>query len=162
MMQHCNNKEILHHVGRSWKEGNLVTLWSALPLPTQSLKRQIVFWLGVSRFSLSVLGFLGRVGWHLFGDSWLGGIIHTDFFTSAAWKGLRSDDWQSANSYQRLPNSGARALINVIVKLDPHNIWKPPCWNLPQPFSPILYNKYFPLLYFSLHRIGALVNLAIY
>lgn len=160
MMQYCNNKEILHHVGRSWKEGNLVTLWSALPSPTQSLKRP-----SIDRVSAGCpyqsWGFLWWWGWHLSGESWLGGIIHTDFSTSAAWKGLRSDDWQSANSYQRLPSSGARALINVIVKLDPHNIWKPPCWNLPQPFSPILYNKYFPLLYFSLHCIGALVNLAI-
>lgn len=40
---------------------------------------------------------------------------------------LGSDDWQSASGHQRLPNNGARALINVIVMLDAYNIWKPLC-----------------------------------
>lgn len=66
-----------------------------------------------------------------------------------------SDDWHSANSYQRLPNNGARALMNVIVMLDLHNIWKPPCQDLPQSLSPVKYSKYFPLLGCSLSYTGA-------
>lgn len=62
--------------------------------------------------------------------------------------------WWLANGHQRLTNNDARALINVIVMLDPYNIWKPPCWNWPWPFSPIPYSKYFPLLYPSLRCIA--------
>lgn len=95
------------------------------------------------------------LAWQLFGASWLGATIQRfhDSYTSAV---LGSDDWQSANGHQRLPNNGARALISVIVMLDPYNIWKPPCWNLPQPLSPIPHSKYFPLLYHSLHCTSAL------
>lgn len=121
--------------------------------------RETVFWLAVTEFSLSPCVFVGvgllTLAWQLLGASWLGGTVQR-FLHSYTSSVLGSDDWHSANSHQRLPNNGARALMNVIVMLDPHNIWKPPCWDLPWPLSLIEYNKYFPLLYCSPNCIGAL------
>lgn len=96
--------------------------------------RETVFWLAVTEFSLSPCVFVGvgllTLAWQLLGASWLGGTLQRFLhsYTSAV---LGSDDWHSANSHQHLPNNGARALMNVIVMLDPHNIWKPGTWNPP-------------------------------
>lgn len=48
------------------------------------------------------------------------------FYHSFTWPPFRSVDWQSANGHQRQPNNCTIALINVVVMLDQHNIWKPP------------------------------------
>lgn len=57
-----------------------------------------------------------------------------------------SDDWHSANSYQHRPNNSGRALMNVFVMYDLHNIGKPQCGDLPQCLCPTWYSQYFSLL----------------